>query len=167
VLGTVTRVVPRALLTLALATALVAVAPAQAQFRPRPWATVNVCDPPQAPGRVGVRVSVPNRRNAAQWVRIRIQFFDAARQSWRVVRSGGEARFTKLSDGGGRVLGGTTFPFTPPQPGARLKLRGLVDIEWRRGRRVVSRAQVTTRGGHADASDPLLQVSVPFCEIRR
>lgn len=163
--------VPRALLMLALVTALVALAvaavPASAQFRPRPWATVNVCDPPQAPGRVGVRVSVPNRRDAAQWVRIRVQFFDPARLAWRVVRSGGAGAFAKLSDGGTRVLGGTTFPFTPPQPGTSIRLRGLVDVQWRRGRRVISRAQLTTRGGHANASDPLLQLSAPTCELRR
>jgi hypothetical protein len=168
VLGTVSRV-PRALLAAVLATVLAAVTavPATAQFRPSPWATVNLCDPPQSPSRIGVRVSVPNRRDAAQWVRIRIQFFDSARQAWRVVRAGGEGGFTKLSDGGTRVLGGTTFPFTPPPAGTSIKLRGLVDVEWRRGRRVVSRAQVTTRGGHADAADPLLQVSVATCEIRR
>jgi hypothetical protein len=83
------------------------------------------------------------------------------------VRSGGEGRFMKLSNGGGRVLGGTTFTFTAPQPGSRLKLRGLVDVQWRRGRRVVSKQQVTTKGGHVDATDPLLQVSAPFCEIAR
>jgi hypothetical protein len=163
------RHVRRTLLTLAAAMALLAVGavPAPAQFRPRPWATVNACDPPQAPGRVGVRVSIPNRRDAAQWVWIRIQFFDPARLAWRVVRSGGDAGFTKLSDGGGRVVGGTTFPFAPPQPGTVIKLRGLVDVEWRRGRRVLSRAQVTTRGGHANAADPLLQISAPICEIAR
>jgi hypothetical protein len=164
----VTRV-RRAVLSLSLLAAILAAgaAEAPAQFRPSPWATVNACDPPQSPGSIGVRVSVPNRRNAAQWVRIRIQFFDGRREAWRVARSAGEGRFTKLSDGGGRVLGGTTFSFTPPSAGSRLKLRGLVDVEWRRGRRVLSKQQVTTRGGHADAADPLLQVSAPFCEITR
>jgi hypothetical protein len=164
----VTRV-RRALLSCVLAAAILAAAApgASAQFRPRPWATVNACDPPDAPGSVGIRVSVPNRRDAAQWIRIRIQFFDTQRQAWRVARSVGRSRFTKLSDGGGRVLGGMTFTFTPPEAGSRLKVRGLVDVEWRRGRRVLSDAQVTTRGGHADAADPLLQVSAPFCEIRR
>jgi hypothetical protein len=65
------------------------------------------------------------------------------------------------------VLGGTTFPFTPPQPGTLIKLRGLVDVEWRRGRRVLSRERVTTRGGHANPADPLLQVSAATCELRR
>lgn len=162
----------RLLMLLPTATATAAILavgafPASAQFRPKPWATVNACDPPTAPGSVGVRVSIPNRRNAAQWVRIRLQFFDGTRGAWRVVRSGGDAGFTKLSDGGGRVFGGTTFTFTPPPAGGRLKLRGLVDIEWRRGRGVLSHVQLTTHGGHANVRDPLLQVSAATCEITR
>jgi hypothetical protein len=147
--------------------ALACVPTAGAQFRPSPWATVNQCDPPDAPGSVGVRVFVPNRRDAAQWIRIRIQFFDGESGSWRVVRSGSEGGFSKLSDGGGRVFGGTTFRFTPPAAGQQLKLRGLVDVEWRRGRRVVSRAQITTHGNHLSAIDPLLAVSAPTCVIQR
>jgi hypothetical protein len=156
-----------ALAAVALLVAAAAGAPAQAQFRRSPWATINACDPPSAPGSVGVRVSVPNRRDAAQWIRIRIQFFDGTRGAWRIVRSGGEGGFTKLSDGGGRVFGGTTFSFTPPAAGKVLKLRGLVDFQWRRGRRVLSRAQVTTHAHHARPNDPLLQVSLAVCEIRR
>jgi hypothetical protein len=140
---------------------------AGAQFRPSPWATINACDPPSAPGSVGVRVAVPNRGDAAQWIRIRIQFFDGTRGSWRVVRSGGDGGFTKLSDGGGRVFGGTTFTFTPPAAGKQLKLRGLVDVEWRRGRRVISHTQITTHGNHASGTDPLLAVSAPTCVIQR
>jgi hypothetical protein len=148
--------------------ALTATAPiAGAQFRPSPWATINACDPPSAPGSVGVRVSVPNRSDAAQWVRIRIQFFDGTSAAWRVVRSGGDGGFTKLSDGGGRVFGGITFTFTPPTAGKQLKLRGLVNVEWRRGRRVVSRTQITTHGNHASGTDPLLALSAPTCVIQR
>jgi hypothetical protein len=157
-----------ALLAVATGVATLAAAPtAGAQFRPSPWATVNVCDPPAQPGSVGIRVSVPNRRDAAQWIRVRIQFFDGSRASWRVVRSGGEGGFTKLSDGGGHVFGGTTFRFTPPPAGRQLKLRGLVDVEWRRGRRVVSRAQITTHAGHQSGRDPLLAVSAATCVIQR
>ena len=89
----------RALLAaLAALAALVAVAPsATAQFRPSPWATINACDPPNAPGSVGVRISVPNRADAAQWARIRIQFFDGTRGAWSVVRKGGDSGFVRLS----------------------------------------------------------------------
>jgi hypothetical protein len=142
-------------------------APAQAPASRAAWATVNACDPPQRPASVGIRVAIPNRADLAQWVRIRVQFFDRGRRVWKVVRSGGDTGFKKLSDGGGRVSGGTTFMFTPPRAGARLKLRGRVDVEWRRGRRARSHARLITEGGHADPADPLLLVSQPFCEIRR
>jgi hypothetical protein len=179
-LDTVRRVSPfdaarprgAALLALALAATLllslaVGAGAARAQFVPNPWATINACDPADDPGSVGVRVSVPNRRDAAQWVRIRIQFFDGTLGSWRVVRSGGDAGFTKLSEGGGRVFGGTTFTFTPPAAGRQVKLRGLVDVQWRSGRRVVSRTQITTHGNHRSSVDPLLAVSLPTCVITR
>jgi hypothetical protein len=131
---------------------------------PSPWATINACDPPAS---VGVRVSMPNRRDAQQWIRVRIQYFDRRSRAWRVVRNGGDTGFMKLSDGGDLVLGGTTFMFTPPREGRRLHLRGLVDFEWRRRGDVVSKARVLTEGGHADPADPLLQVSRARCVIRR
>ncbi|MEA2271049.1 MAG: hypothetical protein QOC64_3659 [Solirubrobacteraceae bacterium] len=161
------RTLAGALAVLAVTALVPATAAAQTPASRTPWATINACDPPQRPASVGVRVSVPNRRDLSQWVRIRIQFFDARRKAWRVVRSGGDAGFTRLSDGGGRVQGGTTFVFTPPRAGARLKLRGLVDVEWRRGRSVRLDARLITEGGHADPADPLLTVSQPLCEIRR
>jgi hypothetical protein len=159
-------VLAAAVLLLALIAGLARAGGAQAQTR-TPWATINACDPTGAPGAVGVRVSVPNRGNAAQYLRIRIQFFDTSRRAWRVVRTGGDTGFRRLSRGGGRFFGGTTFTVTPPKAGASLTLRGLADIQWRRGRRVVSRAQVTTHGGHFDGNDPLLQVSAPTCVIKR
>jgi hypothetical protein len=159
-------VVLAAALVLAFVALLARPGGAQAQTR-TPWATVNACDPAGAPGAVGVRASVPNRADAAQFLRIRIQFFDTSRRAWRVVRTGGDTGFRRLSRGGGRFFGGTTFTITPPKAGASITLRGLADIEWRRGRRVVSRAQVTTHGGHVDGKDPLLQVSAPTCVIKR
>jgi hypothetical protein len=131
------------------------------------WATINSCDPPQRPASVGVRVSMPNRRNAAQWVRIRLQFFDTSSKAWRVVKRGGDTSFTRLSAGGTRVLGGTTFMFTAPKAGSRLKVRGLVEFEWRRGGRVVSTERLHTTAGHTDPADPLLAVSQASCDIVR
>jgi hypothetical protein len=164
-----TAVPRRSALLAALALAALVLVPAgraEAQTR-APWATINACDPPAARGAVGVRVSVPNRRDAAQYLRIRLQFFDPVRRAWRVVRTGGDTGFRRLSRGGGRFFGGTTFTVTAPKAGASVTLRGLADIQWRRGRRVLSRAQVRTRGGHVDGNDPLLQVSAPTCVIRR
>ncbi|MEA2247764.1 MAG: hypothetical protein QOH46_2293 [Solirubrobacteraceae bacterium] len=156
---------------LVLAAASLAFVPAAASAQAPPpatlWATINACDPPQRPASVGVRVSMPNRRDAAQWVRIRVQFYDAPTKAWRVVKRGGDSRFRKLSAGGGRVLGGTTFMFTAPKKGSRLKVRGLVEFEWRRGGRVISAFRLHTTAGHADPADPLLAVSQAICDIAR
>jgi hypothetical protein len=132
------------------------------------WATVNVCDPPTSPGAVGVRVSIPPEKGAPrQWADIHLQYFDAGRRAWRRVRSGGDAGFARLGLGTRLVQGGTTFTFPLPAPGARAVLRGVVDVEWRRGTTVVDRARLMTTAGHADAGDPLLRQSLSSCEIRR
>ncbi len=65
------------------------------------------------------------------------------------------------------VQGGTTFTFRPPAAGARLVLRAVVDVEWRRGGQVLDRARVPTTTGHADAADPYLTTSQTSCEIVR
>jgi hypothetical protein len=158
------------LAALAAAAATLGLAPAAsaATFGDALWATVNRCDPPEAPGAVGVRVAVPSRpRGGAQWVRVRLQFFDGEARAWRRVRSGGDGGWRRLGRGDRDVQGGTTFTFPTPDAGRRLVLRGLVDVEWRKRRRAVERRRLRTTAGHADAADPALQVSRRSCEIRR
>ena len=160
----------RLVVVLAAGAAALAVAPAAsaASFGDALWATVNRCDPPEAPGAVGVRVAVPARPGGgAQWVRVRLQFFDGEARAWRRVRSGGDSGWRRLGRGDGEVQGGTTFTFPLPDAGRRLVLRGLVDVEWRKRRRAVERRRLRTTAGHADAADPALQISRRSCEIRR
>ena len=147
-----------------VAPALVAAAPFAADG---PWATVNVCDTAAAPGAVGVRVFAPRRRQGAQWARVRLQYWDGAARRWRRVRSGGDGGWARLGSGRTAVTGGTTFTFAAPDPGHRLVVRGIAQLEWRRGRRVVARARVRTTAGHADPKDPALADSRASCEIRR
>jgi len=100
-------------------------------------------------------------------VRVRLQWFDQPARAWRRLRSGGDGGWTRIGDGGGAVAGGTTFAFRPPAAGSRIVLRGVADVEWRRGRRVLARAEVPTTPGHEAAGDPHLQVSRSSCEIAR
>jgi hypothetical protein len=158
-----------AALAAATAAALV-LAPATpaASFGDRLWATVNRCDPPDTPGEVGVRVAVPRRPGGgAQWLRVRLQFFDGDARAWKRVRSGGDSGWRRLGSGDDEVQGGTTFTFPPPDAGRRLVFRGVAEVEWRKRRRAVEERRLRTTGGHADASDPALQVSLRSCEIRR
>jgi hypothetical protein len=132
------------------------------------WATVNLCDTPSKPGAVGVRVSIPRERGAPQqWARIRLQWFDGEARAWRVVRSGGDAGWARIGIGTRLVQGGTTFTFPLPKPGARIVVRGLVDVEWRDGTDVVDHARVITTAGHRDGKDRQRRVSRSSCEITR
>jgi hypothetical protein len=155
-----------------LAAAALALAPAGALAKTAAhtdlWATVNLCDTPSKPGAVGVRVSIPRERGAPQqWARIRLQWFDGGARAWRLVRSGGDAGFARIGIGTRLVQGGFTFTFPPPKAGARIVLRGIVDVEWRDGTDVVDRARVTTTAGHRDGKDRQRRVSRSSCEITR
>ena len=132
------------------------------------WATVNLCAPATKPGAVGVRVSIPREKGAPQqWARIRLQWFDGSARAWRLVRSGGDAGWARIGIGTRLVQGGTTFTFPLPKPGARIVLRGIVDVEWRAGTKVVDRAHMTTTAGHRDSKDRQRRVSRSSCEITR
>ena len=155
-----------------LVLALLALVPASAMATPSHpglWATVNLCDTPAKPGSVGVRVSIPREKGAPQqWARIRLQWFDGTKRAWRVVRSsGGDAGWARFGIGTRLVQGGTTFTFPLPKPGARIVLRGIVDVEWRAGTKVVDRAHMTTTAGHRDSKDRQRRVSRSSCEITR
>jgi hypothetical protein len=132
------------------------------------WATVNLCDTPTNPGGVGVRVSVPREEGAPQqWARIHLQWFDGKALAWRALQSGGDAGWARIGIGTRLVQGGTTFSFTPPPAGSRLVLRGVVEIEWRRGTKVVDHARLRTTAGHVAAGDPHRRASRSSCEIKR
>jgi hypothetical protein len=139
----------------------------EAPVHETPWATVNQCDTLAKPGAVGVRVSVPDDEGApAQWVRIRMQWFDSPARAWRSLSSA-DAGWTRLGAGSRSVQGGTTFTFALPAPGTRLVLRGTVEVEWRKGDTVVDSARLRTTAGHDDPSDAHLLTSQASCEIAR
>lgn len=163
----VRRCVALALVACALLPAAASAARSQAPASESLWATVNQCDAPGRPGAVGVRVAIPDGvAGPAQWARIRLQWFDARGRAWRALPSA-DAGWTRLGVGARPVEGGTTFTFTPPAAGTRLVLRGVVEVEWRTGDRVVDRARILTTAGHENPADPRLRTSRTSCEIAR
>jgi hypothetical protein len=134
---------------------------------PRPWATVNVCDTPDAPGAFGVRAFVPRRGDLAQWIRIRVEFLDQASGAWKAVRLGGDGGWQRLGPGRTAVMGGRTFNMSEPAAGSKIVLRGTVDVQWRRRGKPIRRGRVITTAGHANPKDPALTDSRRVCEISR
>jgi hypothetical protein len=112
---------------------------------------------------MGVRAFVPRRGGAAQWARIRVQWFDDATATWKRARA--DDRWDRLGSGRTSRFGGRDFQFAAPEPGHRLLLRGSVDVQWRTGGKVVARARVRTTAGHVDRKDPYLKDSRAVCEI--
>lgn len=132
------------------------------------WATVNHCDSPARPSAMGVRVSVPPRyRGERQWARIRVEWYDAARNAWALLPAGGDSGWRRIGQGHRLAQGGTTFHFKPPAAGRYLIIRGVVDFQLRKRGRVTKRARTLTAPGHADPADRLLRASHGACMITR
>ena len=163
------------LLTL-LALALLPVAAAPAASRPdversrHLWATVNVCDTVTHPDQIGIRGSMPGsrRRREVMYMRFRIQFFSRAESRWRDIPRGADSGFIRVGAARHRVReAGWNFEFQKPAEGSSHVLRGLVSYQWRRGSRVVQRAERRTESGHPNThgSDPP-GYSRGLCEMR-
>jgi len=112
------------------------------------WATVNVCDTEGHPDTIGIRGSMPGtgRREDRMYMRFVVQY-RAADGAWRALSTGGDSGWVRVGHGGwGARQSGYSFRVRPPS--GRVRLRGLVRFEWRRGRRVVRRETRATEAGH-------------------
>jgi len=118
------------------------------------WATVNVCDTKRNPDRIGVRGSMPgNGLKGEMFMRFRIQLFDKKVKGWRTL-SDTDADSGFISAGSSRFKvrqTGATFHLTPPKK-TTLRLRGMVDYEWRLKGRVVKRGKRFTEAGRKSVS---------------
>ena len=129
--------------------ALLIPAPAAASHHGRLWATVNICDTERNPNVLGIRASMPGSGTSqTMWMRFRASYFDRGTEQWRDVEGGrspwvnvGDARFRSRQ-------AGRKFTIDPPVPTTSHVVRGLVEFEWRRKRRVVRRRKQKTLSGH-------------------
>lgn len=122
------------------------------------WATVNLCDTKRFPNTMGVRVAMgaTDHRDSI-YARIRVQFQPAGSHRFRDLRKAGDSGWLKLGKGNFvQRQGGFRFVFNAPPKGERFVLRGRVNYQWRRGKRVIARRKRFTKAGHpgADQGDP-------------
>jgi hypothetical protein len=164
------RILPLAVLVLAVAPVVSAARPATASAGiARAWATVNVCDTDERPDTIGIRGWMPGlRRKSTMLMRFRVQYRDRMGR-WRTMRGArADSGWVRLgSKAGGEMDAGWSFRIEPPSRGASFELRGKVIFWWRRGGETLRRRRAITEAGHAgtQGSDPP-GYSAASCTIR-
>ncbi|HUB73383.1 MAG TPA: hypothetical protein VL979_05020 [Solirubrobacteraceae bacterium] len=112
------------------------------------WATIDVCDPRDEPDTVGIRGSMPGDGHAhdRMYMSFRLQY-EAAGGQWLDLSSAA-AGWVAVGGGASPRQGGSSFDLKPAQGKPPVTLRGVVDFQWRRGKRVLANAARTTAAGH-------------------
>ena len=158
----------------ALAAAMLALAPSTAsaappiERSPDLWATVNICDSPAHPNKVGIRGSMPGLgKRASLWMRVQIHYLAAADGKWHNFESNGDSGYMKLGVAKKRVIeGGATFKIKPPADGGAHTVRGAVTFVWKRkGRTVERRREITERGHRSTKGADPPGFSAAICQI--
>ena len=139
---------------LVAAALMLAPAPASAatpvERSPDLWATVNICDSPAYPNKIGIRGSMPGLgRRASLWMRFQVHYLAKADGKWHNLEAKGDSGYQKLGVASKRVLeSGYTVSFKPPADGGAPTLRGAVTFVWKRKGRTVERRREFTEAGH-------------------
>jgi hypothetical protein len=113
------------------------------------WATIDVCSPIDQPNTVGIRGSMPGDKRAGDkmYMSFRLQYMTAANQ-WINLVSGAGSGYVAVGSGASSRQGGTSFELKPVAGKPAVTLRGVVDFEWRHGKKVVVSATEPTSVGH-------------------
>jgi hypothetical protein len=112
------------------------------------WATINVCNPKDAPDVVGVRGSMPSdgQPKDIMLMRFQLQYYDTVTAKWVEVGPSADSGLLHVGSGASTRQDGRSF--TLAAPSHAFQLRGLVSFEWLRGKRVVYSTERTTSAGH-------------------
>jgi hypothetical protein len=130
------------------------------------WATINVCNPKDQPDILGVRGSMPSDGHPRDkmYMSFRLQYVNSSTSRWADL-AGTTPVFTSVGTGPARQ-GGQSFQLMPVPGKPAFTLRGLVEFQWRRGKKVLMSANRATTAGHASlaGADPT-GFSAATCQI--
>jgi hypothetical protein len=117
---------------------------ARASSTPELWATVNICDTPDAPDSMGIRASMPGNGSAQRmYMRFSAQYWSRSRQDWAPVAGTGVSPWVFAGSAEyDRRQAGWTFKFAAPPAGVTFTMRSLVEFEWRRSAERVAKRGV-------------------------
>jgi hypothetical protein len=114
------------------------------------WATVDVCDSPHHPNTVGVRGSMPGDGNThdKMYMSFRLQYLNTVNSIWVDVPTSSAPTFVSVGAGATARQGGTSFQLVPVAGRAAVRMRGVVDFQWRRGKKVLQSTSRPTTPKH-------------------
>jgi len=143
--------------------------PSHADAASKIWATVNVCDTPNAPNTLGLRGSMPgsSRKGATMWIRF-VGQYKSSKTTW----SNASALDTGyLSNGSAHIKArqaGHSFRLMQPANGNSYLLRGMLTFQWRTKKGTPFRTvhRVTTAGHQSTAGADPPGYSAATCRIR-
>ena len=160
---------PFRLFALAAIVAIALLAPASADARRAShlWATVNVCDTANSPDTIGIRARMPgDGTRRRMWMRFRTQFYSQQDYAWKYVSSGGRSPWIEV---GSALFAfketGYEFTFDAPSAGSAFLLRGVVEFQWRRSKKVIRRTRKFTEAGHRTRGADPKGFSAAQCRI--
>jgi hypothetical protein len=112
------------------------------------WATVNACNPPNHPRKIGVRGSMPGDGHPrdVMYMRFLVQDLDPSTHTWVNVGASADSGFVRIGFATGTRQSGLSFEFKPIA--TPFTLRGLVEFQWRRAGHTVHAASRPTTAEH-------------------
>jgi hypothetical protein len=121
------------------------------------WATINICNPKDQPDYVGIRGSMPGDRRAhdSMYMSFRVQYLNSTTKHWTDLAGTMAPTFIGVGSGSAARQGGESFQVMPVSGKPAFVFRGLVEFQWRRGKKVLESTKRATTAGrpspaHAD-----------------
>lgn len=117
------------------------------------WATIDVCSPTDQPNTVGIRGSMPGdgQSHDKMYMSFRLQYLDATGH-WVDLASGSTPSYVNVGGATAPREGGRSFQLVPLAGKPAAKLRGVVDFQWRRNKKVLLTAVRATVAEHASVA---------------
>jgi hypothetical protein len=131
------------------------------------WATINICNPKDQPDMVGIRGSMPagGQPQDKMYMSFRLQYLNLTSGHWTDLAATASPSFLSVGSHTARQ-GGQSFQLVPVSGRPAVKLRGLVEFQWRRGKKLLLSARRPTTAGHRSlaGADPA-GFSAATCQI--
>jgi len=114
------------------------------------WATIDVCNPADQANTIGIRGSMPGdgESHDRMYMSFRLQYMDSATKQWTNLAGGASPGFVAVGSGGSARQDGRVFTLMPAAGTAAAELRGVVDFQWRTGKKILLSAARPTAAGH-------------------